>query len=95
MRYQINVSSNQLVQRLTKIRNTPTSTIHILMQIMIEIFLTGNLSPQNITSSMVTSFTDTPRNNLRHLEKVPMHKQEQCTQACYIKIGSGFVISIG
>ena len=25
---------------------------------------------------------------MRHLEEVPMHKQEQCTQAYYIKIGS-------
>ena len=84
----INVSSNQAMKKSTKIRNNPTSCIHILMQIMLEIFLTDPLSHQQPTSSMGPSFIGAPRNNLIYLEAFLMKKQEQCTQEYHIKIGS-------
>ena len=55
----------------TKIRNTPNSSIHIVMQIMPEIYQTDNLSHKYLTSSMVPLLTGVPRKNLRHLESVP------------------------
>ena len=87
MKAHINVSSNQVMQKSTKISNTPTSSIHILMQIMQEIFQTGVLSHQQITSSMVPYLTGATRNNPIYIEAVPTKKQEQCTHACQIKIG--------
>ena len=53
MKAHINVSSKQVIQKSTKIRNNPTSSIHIVIQIMKEIYLTDALSNQQLTSSMV------------------------------------------
>ena len=60
MRSQINVSSNQVVHILTKNKNTPTSFLHIVMQVVNGIFMTGSLSPQQLTSSMLPSLTGAP-----------------------------------
>ena len=57
------------------------------MHIMHKIFLTGALSPQKITSSMVLSLTGVTRNNPKHPKAALMHKQEQYKQVCYIKTG--------
>ena len=51
----INVTSNQEMQKSTKIRNTLTSFTYIVMQIMQGISLTDAQSPQHLISSMVTS----------------------------------------
>ena len=82
MRVHRNVSSKQVVQRLTKIRNTPNFFTHIVTQIMHKIFLIGALSPQHITSSTALLLTGSKRNNLKHSEAFSMHKREQCTQLC-------------
>ena len=76
----INVSSQHGMHKSTKIRNDPTSYIHILVHIMLEVYLTDALSHQHIASSMVILLTGVPRNNLRPLEAVPTQKQEQSTQ---------------
>ena len=65
--------------KTTKIRNNQNSSINIVTQITQNIFLIGDLSSHQVTSSMLPSLTGTPRNNLRHLEAVSMKKQEQCT----------------
>ena len=83
----INVSSKKVMHKRTKIRNNLTSSTHIFINITKEIYLTGALSPQHLTSSMVPSLTGFPVNNPRHLEAVPIQKQEQFTQEYYIKIG--------
>ena len=67
-RSHINVSSKQVVHKSTKIRNTTSYSTYIVIQITLEIFLTGSLSPQHLTSSMLPSLTGAPRNNLRHIE---------------------------
>ena len=82
MKSHTNVSSKQGIHKSTKVRNTPTSSIHIVMQIMSEIYLTDALSHKQFISSMLTSYTGVTRNNLRPLEAVPMQKQEQFTQEC-------------
>ena len=61
MKSNINVSSEQAMQISTKIRNTPTSYMHIVIQIMLEIFLTYSLSYQQLASLMVSSLTGEPR----------------------------------
>ena len=50
------------------------------MQIMPDIFLKGTLSPQNSNSAMVPFLNGAPRKNLRHIEAVPMQKQDKCAQ---------------
>ena len=51
---------------------------------MLEIFMTDTLAHQQITSSMFPSFPGGTRNNPRHLEAVPMHKQRKLgTQAIH------------
>ena len=71
----INVSSNQVMQKSTEISNTPTFSTHIVMQIMQEIFLAGDMSPRNLTSSIVPSLTgakiksDTHRSSYNVLTK--------------------------
>ena len=70
---------------ITKTTNTPTYFTHIVMQIMHEIFLTGAMSHQQLTYSMVPSFTGAPRNNLRLAEAFTVQKQEPYTPLCYIK----------
>ena len=72
MRSHINVSSNQVVQISTKTRNTPILFTHNVMHIMHEIFLTGALSHQQFTSSMVPSLNVVPGKNLKHPEAAPM-----------------------
>ena len=69
-----------------KTRNTPTSFIHIVIQIMKEIYQTYAIPHQQFKSSMVLSFFGVPGNNLIHIEAVLTQKQEQCTQEYYIKI---------
>ena len=64
MRAHINVSSKHVVW--IKIRNTPTFFVHFVMQVMHKIFMTGDLSPQQITYSIVSSLNDVPRNNMKH-----------------------------
>ena len=87
MRAHINVSSRQVVHRLTKIRNNQTSFMRILVHIMHKIFMTGALSPQHLIYLMVPSLTGAPINNPIHPEAVSTHKQEQYAQECWIKIG--------
>ena len=65
---------------IKKIRNNPTSFTRVVIQIMRKIFLTGVMSPQQLTSSVVLLFVGEPRNNPRHTESFPMQKQEQFTQ---------------
>ena len=67
MRSHINFSSNQVMHKSTKINNTPNSSIHIVMQIMPDIFITGYLSPRQITSQMVHLLAGDTRNNQRHI----------------------------
>ena len=88
MKAHINVSLEQQIQKTTKTRNTPTFSTYIVMQIMLEIYLTDDQSHQQIIHSMVPSLTSVTINNLRPLELVPMQKQEQCTQWHQIKIRS-------
>ena len=80
MKYHINASSNKAIQKSTKIRNTLTPSIHIVMQIMQGIFITEDLTHQQLTSSMVPSLDGAPRNNLKHIEAVKTKKQEKFTQ---------------
>ena len=80
MRAHINVSSKQIMHRLTKISNTQTAFTHIVMHIILEIFLTEDLSPQHINYSTVTPLTGVSGNNPRHTESGTMQKQDQCTQ---------------
>ena len=72
---------------IKKTRNTPTLFTQFLMQITYEIFPTGALSLQHLYSLMVPSLDGAPRNNIKHPESSPIKKQDQCTQACYIKTG--------
>ena len=55
MKSHINISSNQVIQISTKIRNITTSFIHIIMYITQEIYLIYALSHHQTTSSMVPS----------------------------------------
>ena len=82
MRAHINVSSMQVVQSSTKLRNCPNFFTHDTMHIIQAIFMIGDPSSQYSTSSMVSLSTDLPGNNTRHPESVPMIKQEQFTQVC-------------
>ena len=75
-----NVSSKQGIKKSTKTRNTPTSPIHIVMYIIPEISLTDAQSYKNFISSMVTSQTGDPINNLIPLEEFTMQKQDQYKQ---------------
>ena len=75
MKYHINVSSKQVMQKSTKFSYTPTSSTHIVMHITQDIFRTSALLHQQITSIMVTSLTLSLGKNLRHLEAVTMNKQ--------------------
>ena len=61
VRSHINYFSKQVMHKSTKIRKNPTSSTHIVMQIMQEIFLTGALSPQQLTSSVEPPMTVAPR----------------------------------
>ena len=88
MKARINVSSKQFMHKSTKIRNTPTSSTHIVMKIMQDIFMEVTMSPQHLSYSMLPSFNGEPRNNMRYIEAVTMKKQQQCTQYYCIKIGS-------
>ena len=80
MKSPTHVSSKQGMHKSTKISNTPTSSIHIVMQIISDIYLKGTKLHQQFISSMVTSYTGVPRNNLIPLETFPIHKQQQFTQ---------------
>ena len=62
----INISSSNIVYISTKDRNATTSFTHTMMHIMQDISPIGVPSPQQLTSSMVLSYTDIPRNNPRH-----------------------------
>ena len=86
MKAHINISSKQAMQKSTKIRNNPTSSMHIVMHIMQDIYLKYSLSHQQITYSMLPSLTGVTRKNSRHLESVPMQKQEQFTLGVPTKI---------
>ena len=59
-----------------------------MIQVIPGIYLTDAHPHQQFISSIVLSYNGVPRNNLKPQEEVPMHKQEQCTQECWIKIGS-------
>ena len=72
MRYHINVSSRQVVQRSTILNNNPNSFTLNAMQIIKYISLTGAPSPQHITSSMASSYNGVPEINTRHIEAVSM-----------------------
>ena len=61
VRSHINYFSKQVMHKSTKIRKNPTSSTHIVMQIMQEIFLTGALSPQQLTSSVEPPMNVAPR----------------------------------
>ena len=75
------------MHKSTKISNTPTPPIHIVMQIIPDIYLTDAQSHKQLISSMLPSLHFVPIKNMRPLESVPTRKQEQFTQECYIKIG--------
>ena len=67
-----------------------TSLTHTVIQIILDISVTGDMSPQQITSLMALSYNGVPRNNTRHQEAVPMRKQEQCIQVCKVRTGLEF-----
>ena len=81
-RVPINVTSNQEMQKSAKLRNTPTSFTHIVMQIMQEISMTDAQSPPQFIYLMIPSSIGDPINILKNPESVQMHKQEQYTQVC-------------
>ena len=56
--------------------------MNIVMQIMPEIYLTGDQSHQRLISSKLPSSTIVTENNMIPLELDPIHKQDQCTQEC-------------
>ena len=58
------------------------------MHIMTDIYLEDSQSHQKLIYSIAPSLTGVRRNNMIPLEAITMQKQEQCTQECYIKIGS-------
>ena len=57
------------------------------MHIMLEMYIKDGLSHQHITSSMLPSLTGVPKKNRRHLEAVPMHKQDQFNMTMRPKLG--------
>ena len=65
-------SSRKGIHKSTKIRNTPTSSIHIVMHIIPGIYLIYAQSHQQFISSIVPSLDSVPRTNLRPLESFPM-----------------------
>ena len=71
MKDHINFTSKQEIQKSTKFRNTQTFSIHILVQIMQEIFLTGYISHKQLNSSMELSLTGAPKYNMRPQDAVP------------------------
>ena len=81
----MNVSSKQVVQILTKIWNATTSFTHIVIHIMHKIFLTGDLSPQQLISSMAPSLTCVKRKN-RDIQKQFQHRDKINVNRHVIKI---------
>ena len=81
-RASINLNSKQEMHKYVKIRNTPTSFPHIVMQIMQGISTIDAQSTQHFISSMAPSLTGAPINSLKPLEAVQIQKQEQYTQGC-------------
>ena len=77
MRSPFKVSLRHVVHKYTNHENIPTSFTHTVVQIMQEISLTGSPSPQRTTSSISLSWTGVTRNNRRHTNEVPIHKQEK------------------
>ena len=70
------------VMQILKNRNTPTSYTHILMQIMQDISVAGDISSQHLNYLMSPYYTGVLGNNPRHKDAVPMQKQEQCIPLC-------------
>ena len=60
MKARINISSEHGMQKSTKIRNTPTSSINIVMHIIIDICLTDAHLRQQFITSMIPSFVGVP-----------------------------------
>ena len=60
MKAHTNVTSKQGMHKSIKTRNTTTSSTHILMHNMPEIYLTDNQSHQQFISSMLNSYNGAP-----------------------------------
>ena len=87
MKFHINGSPRHVVQISTKLRNNLTFFSHTVTWIMQEIYLTGTLSYQQLITSMELSSASFTIKNSRYPKAVPMRKQEQFTQLCWIKTG--------
>ena len=80
MKSHINVTSNQGMHKSTKIGNIPSSFTHIVMHIMPVIYMTDSQLHKQFIYSVLPSYTDITRNNLKPQDAVPMQKQKQYTQ---------------
>ena len=87
MRAYFNFSSSQVIQISTKHKNITTYHTHTVMNIMLEISVTGVLSPHQLTSLndiIIYLCSDKKSETSR---SIPNSERYQCIQQCYIRTG--------